>query len=206
MKFVLVVDRAHLFPRLSPQGLLPPDAVDLPAVERHAFFAEREFMESCSHFKQVIPYIALTLDGDVLCYQRQAKHSEQRLGGLWTVGFGGHIEPIDRTGSVREHGLLRTAALRELKEETGLDVDDDALQLRGFINSERTDVSTVHFGVFYVVDLAATRLTREQVAELVQAQAEPYRVAWRSIRQLDGPAPEDGAWEDWTEAAITALT
>ena len=45
MRSILVVARRHLFPGLSPQGFLAPDAVDLDAVGQHLFFAEREYME-----------------------------------------------------------------------------------------------------------------------------------------------------------------
>jgi len=212
MKFILVVDRKHLFPGLSPQGFLPLDAIDLGVVERWGFFAERDHMEQCSHYKQIIPYIALTLGRDVLCYQRQRRHSEQRLGGLWTIGFGGHIEPIDRDRpELRELGLLKVAALRELVEETGLDVPASSLVARGCINSEAEDVSSVHAGIFYQVQLEGIGLDREQIVARVTEQAEPHRVLWRSIDELWRPdgslgsAPEDGRWEDWARIAIEGL-
>lgn len=212
MKFVLVVDRRHLFPGLSPQGFLPLGAIDLGVVERHGFFAERDFMEHCSHYKQIIPYIALVLGDQVLAYQRQAKHSEQRLGGLWTIGFGGHVEPMDRDAAeVREGGLLHAAALRELHEETGLAVEPSALVARGCINSEAEDVSSVHAGVFYTVDVAGLGLDAEAIAETVTAQAEPHRVQWVPVAALRGaeggigPAPHEGRWEDWTRIAARGL-
>ncbi len=212
MKFILVVDRRTLFPGLSPQGALPLDAVDLSILDARAFFAERDYMEQCSHYQQIIPYIALQRDGRVLCYQRQQKHSEQRLGGLWTVGFGGHIEPIDRTTpEVREVGMLEAAALRELREETGLEVAPDQLVPRGFINSDANDVSSVHFGVLYAVDLADDTRSEDEIAALVRAQAEPHRVEWCALADLvrdDGslhPAPHSGEWEDWTELALPRL-
>jgi predicted NUDIX family phosphoesterase len=210
VKFILVVERKHLFPGLSPQGFLPVDAIDLGVIERWGFFAEREYMEQCSHYKQIIPYMALTLDGQVLAYQRQTKHSEERLGGLWTIGFGGHIEPIDRhEAGVEAQGLLQTAALRELEEETGLEVPASALVTRGCINSEREDVSSVHAGLFYTVDLTAVGLDHERIAARVTEQAEPWRVQWVRIDPDAGfppPAPKDGQWEDWTQIALTAFS
>jgi predicted NUDIX family phosphoesterase len=212
MKFVLVVDRRHLFPGLSPQGFLPLDAIDLGVVERRGFFAERDYMENCSHYKQIIPYIALVLGDQVLAYQRQARHSEQRLGGLWTIGFGGHVEPMDRDAAeVREAGLLYTAALRELHEETGLSVAPDALVARGCINSEAEDVSSVHAGLFFTVELSGLGMDAAAITETVTAQAEPHRVAWipmTALRDAEGrigPAPHDGQWEDWTRIAVRGL-
>lgn len=204
MKFILVIDRKLLFPGLSPQGFLPLDSIDLDVVEKHGFFAEREYMEGCSHFKQLIPYIALTHGDHVLAYQRQTKHSEQRLGGKWTVGFGGHIEPMDRTEA--PGGLLHAAALRELEEETGFAVSSDALVERGCINSEAEDVSSVHVGVFFTVALDGLDLDADAIAAKVTAQAEPYRVQWVARDGLDlGTAPADGQWEDWTRIVIPAL-
>lgn len=206
MKFVLVVERKHLFPGLSPQGFLPLGAIDLDAVEKRGFFAERDYMENCSHYKQIIPYIALTLESQVLAYQRQTKHSEERLGGLWTIGFGGHIEPIDRGAAGK---LLETAALRELEEETGFSVGASALLARGCINSEKEDVSSVHAGLFYTVDLATTAMDHDAIAAQVTAQAEPWRVEWVELADVAGVAepvaPRDGTWEDWTRIALSAL-
>ena len=56
MRVILVVERKHLFPGLSPQGFLAPAAVDLEDLTSHLFFAEREYMEVNSHYKQIIPY------------------------------------------------------------------------------------------------------------------------------------------------------
>lgn len=204
MKFVLVIDRKLLFPGLSPQGFLPLDTIDLDVVDRHGFFAERDYMERCSHFKQLIPYITITHGDHVLAYQRQAKHSESRLGGRWTVGFGGHIEPLDRTET--PGGLLHAAGLRELEEETGFSVSPDALVERGCINSESEDVSSVHVGVFFTVALDGLDLDADAIAAKVTAQAEPYRVQWVERAGLDPErAPADGQWEDWTRIVIPEL-
>ena len=204
MKFVLVVDRKLLFPGLSPQGFLPLNTIDLDVVDRHGFFAEREYMERCSHYKQLIPYVTITHGDHVLAYQRQAKHSESRLGGLWTVGFGGHIEPMDRTEA--PGGLLHAAGLRELEEETGFSVAPDALVEHGCINSESEDVSSVHVGVFFTVALDGLDLDADAIAAKVTAQAEPYRVQWVERASLDPEsAPADGQWEDWTRIVIPAL-
>jgi predicted NUDIX family phosphoesterase len=212
MRSILVVQRAQLFPGLSEQGFLPPGAVDLEALRPHLFFAEREYMERNSHYKQIIPYLILTrLSGGpprVLAYQRRSDHSEARLGGLWSVGFGGHIEPLDRSDpDVAAVGLVHAAALRELEEETGLRAAPGQLVPAGFINSDREAVSSVHLGVVYRVDLGAELGEDDAIAAAVTAQAEPHRVLWIPLAGLPsllgpGRAPDGGTFEDWSCAAI----
>ncbi len=214
MRAILVIDRRQLFPGLSPQGFLPTDAVDLDSLARHLFFAERDYMEVCSHFKQIIPYLILTRGHEngarVLAYQRRTKHTERRLGGLWSLGFGGHIEPFDRTGAdVEVHGLLSASARRELSEETGLDADKVDLAPIGFINSDREDVSSVHFGVVFRVNLDSLTGTDAEILELVSAQAEPHQARWlpmADLAQLVEPdaGPDGGTFEDWSRITVAA--
>lgn len=218
MRVILVVERSHLFPGLSPQGFLAPTAVDLEAVAGRLFFAERDYMEQCSHYKQVIPYLVLTRgasgapDERVLCYQRRSKHTEARLGGLWSVGFGGHIEPEDSAaGSARRSAaLLEATALREMEEETGLKPGAGALQLAGYINSDAQDVSSVHFGVVYRVALDELPGSDDDLVRLVSAQAEPHQARWIAARELpgltgDGRGPDGGSFEDWSRLAVSGL-
>jgi predicted NUDIX family phosphoesterase len=212
VRVILVVERKHLFPGLSPQGFLPPAAIDLENLTRHLFFAERDYMEVNSHYKQIIPYLMLQRgEGDqarVLCYQRRTKHTEKRLGGLWSVGFGGHIEPLDRDDSLVEtNGMVMVTALREMEEETGLNPGPDALSLIGFINSDSEDVSSVHFGVVFKVALDGLADTDEQILELVSAQAEPHQARWIAARDLakltaPGNGPDGGSFEDWSRIAV----
>ncbi len=215
MRTILVVDRKHLFPGLSPQGFLPAAAIDLEAVQPHLFFAERDFMENCSHYKQLIPYLVLQrgagTEARVLAYQRRSGHTEKRLGGLWSLGFGGHIEPLDRDApEVAEHGLMKASALRELNEETGLSVDASSLAPVGCINSDREDVSSVHFGLVYRIELDGEAGGDQQVMDLVMAQAEPHRALWipaGDLPNMTGPAnaPDGGTFEDWSRIVIEGV-
>jgi len=215
VRIILVIERKHLFPGLSPQGFLGTDAVDLEAVSDRLFFAERNYMEQNSHYKQIIPYLILQRgEGDdkrILCYQRRTKHTEARLGGLWSVGFGGHIEPLDRTDDqVATKGMILATALREMEEETGLNPGPDALSLAGHINSDSEDVSAVHFGVVFNVELDLMTGTDDEIMNLVSAQAEPHQARWipaKDLVAMTGPeqAPDGGSFEDWSRIAIEGV-
>lgn len=215
MRSILVVERKHLFPGLSPQGFLAQDAVDLDRLTPHLFFAERDYMEHNSHYKQIIPYLMLQRGAGhssrVLCYQRRTKHTEVRLGGLWSVGFGGHIEPLDRADrQVAAHGLVVATALREMQEETGLNPGAGAITRRGYINSDSEDVSSVHFGVVFTVDLQGIPGSDQDVMALVSAQAEPHQARWIPAAELPGMvapgrAPDGGSFEDWSRIAVAGV-
>ena len=215
MRVILVVERKHLFPGLSPQGFLPADAVDLAAVADRFFFAERDYMEQNSHYKQIIPYLVLRRGrGDaarILAYQRRTKHTEARLGGLWSVGFGGHVEPVDRDAEdVAAHGLVMATAVRELEEETGLTPGPDTFAMAGYINSDSEDVSAVHFGVVFTIDLDAMPGGDDELIALVSSQAEPHRAQWLPEAALPamtapGCAPDGGSFEDWSRIAVRGL-
>lgn len=212
MRSILVIDRRHLFPTLSPQGFLPAGAIDLGSLAPHLFFAERQYMETCSHYKQIIPYLVLTRgqasDRRILAYQRRSKHTEARLGGLWSVGFGGHIEPLDRDAAASgDQNLIDLAARRELAEETGLPAEALPLTLVGFINSDAEEVSSVHFGVVFTVALDGLEGSDAALLEAVSAQAEPHRALWLAVADLPGQlgpgqAPDGGSFEDWSRIAV----
>jgi predicted NUDIX family phosphoesterase len=212
VRFILVVERKHLFPGLSPQGFLPSESVDLDRLAERLIFAEREPMERNAHYKQIIPYLVLERGvgggARVLAYQRRAGHTERRLGGLWSVGFGGHIEPLDRSDErVRIAGLVAAAALRELEEETGLDRTVEQLERIGYVNSEREEVSSVHFGVVYRVRLDDLRADDDELCARICARSEPHRARWFArddLRALvqPGAAPDGGSFEDWSRILI----
>jgi predicted NUDIX family phosphoesterase len=215
MRVILVVERKHLFPGLSPQGFLAAESVNLEALYDRLFFAERAFMETNSHFKQIIPYLVLTRGhgetARVLTYQRRQKHTETRLGSLWSVGFGGHVEPLDRDSeTVAAAGLVRAAAVRELAEETGLTRSTNQIVLAGYINSDREDVSSVHFGIVFRVPLDDLPDDDAGVLASVAAQSEPHQARWIPAADLpgligDGRGPDGGTFEDWSRVAISGL-
>ena len=152
-------------------------------LEDNGFYAERKYMETHSFYKQVIPVIVLheTSTDRYVFYQRKANHTETRLAGKWTVGFGGHIDPEDSDDN-EEGNLLKTQQnytfgkkissgfFRELFEETGIRVQDtDSIEFKGFIHDHNDAVGKVHLGLCFV-------LSRDVIdMELINSQSEVER-------------------------------
>lgn len=116
-------------------------------------FILRRNAEHDSSYKQLIPYcVVQDPAGRLLCYPRQG--TERRLHGLYSVGIGGHINPVDAVFQDDTIDVRRTvlrALVREAAEEAGLQEQDMAPRFRGFIHEERSPVGMVHLGMVYTI-------------------------------------------------------
>lgn len=112
-------------------------------------YVDREQAERDECLKQVIPYVVLARANKTFLYQRTKKVGESRLGGKWSVGVGGHINPID--GELA-HGVdtYYNGLRRELDEEVTIRGRYD-LSFLGLINDDSNEVGRVHFGVVHFV-------------------------------------------------------
>ncbi|MCU0863277.1 MAG: hypothetical protein MUC36_05775 [Planctomycetes bacterium] len=168
MTEIHVVDRAAFFGGDWPQGFTPIGADAAEAfLERAAGsgrFVDRPTAERTPAWKQWIPYCVLRCGGPdwpslpaaargVFVVQRTSGQSEARLHGAWSIGLGGHIEPLDRrTGPGA--AFFAAALHRELTEELDLGgIELPAPRLLGLINDDSTEVGQVHAGLAYAVDL-----------------------------------------------------
>ncbi len=115
-------------------------------------FVKRKDAENDSSHKQIIPYIILqTKDHDkTAIYQRQG--SEKRLHDLWSLGIGGHINPIDmnrQKDSFKQ--ILITGMQRELDEELEKMPGEISPKFIGVISEDITDVGKVHLGAVFTI-------------------------------------------------------
>lgn len=151
---VLVVPRQSISPYLEacPKGLIAhQDAIDavLAAIHRDAFFLDRPLAEQDASFKQVIPYVTACHRDKILMIRRKKKQTEARLHDLFSIGQGGHINPIaGRTGAA----LIQAELERELREEIDLNPDAYSLTVRGVINDDENEVGSVHLGLWYLAE------------------------------------------------------
>jgi len=147
-------------------------------IETRGFFAERAAMELRPDFQQIIPsFILVDKEAEtMLLYQRKPKHTEQRLAGMHTPVFGGHIDPIDWDKedikakiAIQDFDIpsvIYNGLAREMKEETGLDLYEllDSAEFYGIIKDDSNDVGKVHTGLVYCIDI---KLDEELLHQIV---------------------------------------
>lgn len=146
-------------------------------VENRGFFAERNVMESRPDFQQIIPSFVIR-DREaqkILVYQRKPKHTEQRLAGMWTPIFGGHIDPEDwdrvttntwvEAKNIKIPPIVYNGLVREMVEETGIKLDNNNLEFFSLITDKSNPVGKVHTGVLFLLDTKITQELKEQILD-----------------------------------------
>lgn len=122
-----------------------------------AWAGPRPYLETDPTFRQVIPYVVVKHNDDILVYVRNAQGNEGRLHNKGSIGVGGHIDicdaVIDIEGRIDLDQTILMSARRELMEELGVSPPKDALEMRGYLKISDTEVDRVHFGVVYLWDL-----------------------------------------------------
>jgi predicted NUDIX family phosphoesterase len=106
---------------------------------------DRALAESDNSFKQVIPYLVVQYENELLLYKRTKKQSETRLHEKLSIGIGGHINPIDSTPV---SDTIIECLKRELEEEVSIELMSEP-EFMGFINDDTTEVGRVHLGLVF---------------------------------------------------------
>ena len=119
---------------------------------KNQLFMLRDEAEYNFEHKQVIPYVTVRHNNDYLLLQRTAQQSEKRLHNKYSLGIGGHINPVD---DMEEENIIITSLYRELNEEVLVN-DHGGLSFIGIINDESNSVSRVHLGLLYVLETSTT--------------------------------------------------
>jgi predicted NUDIX family phosphoesterase len=129
-------------------------------------FLRRGDCEEDRTAKQLIPYVVMRHEGLIYRYTRGVAGGEGRLHHRHSIGIGGHINPCDEMQIDCPASVVRRAAFREFKEETGL---QGALAVRhvsfaGMINDDSDAVGRVHLGIAFVFDLYTTDIEPREAA------------------------------------------
>jgi predicted NUDIX family phosphoesterase len=145
---VLCVRREDVFGDGEWDGLVSDrlEAVQQVISER-SFFMPRGQVEDDPGFQQVIPYMVFRHGDRYLLTRRLRASSEKRLRHLYSLGVGGHINPVD----VADGDPVAQGMRREWEEEVEY---SGALEARvlGLIHEESAPVGKVHLGVVFLIE------------------------------------------------------
>ncbi len=156
---IMVVNKKHLFRDDSFQGFKPnQDEKYISRILENFEYIKRGVAEKSTIYKQPIGYCLIVNPASkkIFAYERALKKSrsfEKRLHGKWSFGVGGHIEKTD----AKNNNPILASLLRELDEEVSFNVLGEP-KLLGYINDDKTDVGSVHFGILYVFETDSTEV------------------------------------------------
>lgn len=152
---IVVVQRAFL-EQLGPlwQGIQTKNVTELLAIIKNSYQIQpRGLMENDPSFKQIIPYLVVTHQGQHFVLQRRSTASEQRLANKLSLGVGGHLRQTDLNGST-----VLDWAMREWREEVTYQGTFSA-HVIGLLNDERDDVGTVHLGCVIKIEVHSPNIS-----------------------------------------------
>jgi len=167
----------------------------LDIIDNEGVYIEREQAEQDFSYRQIIPYVSLiTPDNDRIAYQRKKAHTESRLASLWSLGYGGHVEPQDEVKSDAAQTIANNI-IREISEETGVMLNFFCdIEFESIICSSKGDVEKVHLGLCFRVSL-----TRQEVEVVFNTKTESRTTSLYRQHLWD---KENVEWEEWSKIVI----
>jgi len=167
-------------------------------------FQRRSVAETNELAKQLIPYVIIVQNGSIAAYRRGASSGEKRLHGKRSIGFGGHINPVDANASSSlpvcidwpwPSWAYLNGMLRELTEElrfSNMPSTDLKLPIVGLINDDSSPVGRVHLGVVHVLQL-------ELPASVIPREDAISDMGWHTDRQLCSDYED---FEEWSRYCL----
>jgi predicted NUDIX family phosphoesterase len=126
-------------------------------------FMPRSQAEDDPNYKQIIPYIIMTHNGNCLCYVRGKRAGEGRLVGNGSIGIGGHINPVDAQSSFDTD--FREAYFRAVQREAEEEVHIETTytdRIVALLNDDSNDVGKVHLGIVHCWHLDAPKVRKRE--------------------------------------------
>jgi len=156
MEQVLVVPRNKLLNGAEiPYGFHSANLEGLlKNIHAFAYFINRPDAENNPALKQIIPYLVITeREGKIFLVQRLAGQTEKRLHNKYSIGIGGHINPV-----ISPEGkevtvipdIIKSGLERELHEELQVTTPYQ-YKLAGYLNDDSNSVGQVHLGLVHQV-------------------------------------------------------
>lgn len=124
-------------PEQMPQGYREDFAETLRSVGVRMH--ERSHIKGDTRYRKVLPYWTVLRGDEVLVYDRTKSGDQESLWERISIGYGGHIEPVDKCKPAELFGLeecpksetfkvVLNGSLRELHEELNKDIKPEQIQ------------------------------------------------------------------------------
>lgn len=155
-------------------------------------FVDRTEAEVSEEWIQLIPYCLISRGRELFLYQR--KGSEGRLSGLFSLGIGGHINPVD--GLDVDAPTYYRALRRELQEEIGFDCGDVTPYPLGLIYDPSNAVGKVHMGVVHVVNVPNHFRVKSEDPAITNGDFWPVSEVLFKVKG------EKALYETWTQLVV----
>ena len=127
-------------------------------IDTNMWFWPRDYLETDSNYKQIIPYVVVRSWDKIGVYTRSVTGWENRLYNRLSIWFWWHISVADSylDGEVLNvQNTIITSLRRELEEELGIKKLYPVKHL-GYIYDPSNEVGKVHLGVVYTIEIDQT--------------------------------------------------
>lgn len=161
---------------------------------------QRAHLEQNPAFRQIIPYTVLRCGDRIAAYRRTPKGGENRLHGMVSIGFGGHIDladvSFDEKSVIDLTATIKEGAEREIREELNF---DDSVTIVNFttlpekIVSNMSAVDAVHIGLVTIIDIDSDKVSA--------AEEQLNFIGFHTVAELEALDP----LENWTKGLLPVL-
>lgn len=168
-----------------------------------SIFARRGDVETNKELLQPIPYCILhcPTTNRILSYKRSKAGGETRLHNQLSVGFGGHVSPDDAgtyltLSDASATSILEACCSRELNEELDIANHGSLRLVQGAIYDTNSEVSSVHIGVTYSLEVASEDDVKPKEDAVVELNwINPASISDEELEQ----------YESWSKIVIESL-
>lgn len=200
----------------APTGRFFADVVqnDLIIAQRNQLDGNGQELKGDPSIRQILPYFSLKKEFDgvikTFLYQRTKKVGEERLGGRYSVGFGGHIDLsdvcFDKTSVIDLIDTINLSTKREFSEEitlekpqdhpkllVGLTLEDPGVTCRYILLDD--EVGRLHCGIAFDIYL-------DTVDGDITLEDELTPIGWKTSEELKEYFQQ---CEPWTQLLINEM-
>ncbi len=158
------------------KGLISGNSEVLNKIIQDGLFIKRNEIEDDPSFKQIISYAIISNKDSYYLFRRSSGGTEKRLHNKFSLGLGGHMNPIDSI-EPKEYYLtdeLKRELFEEVKLMNGCLLED--IEFIGFINDDTIPVGRVHIGLLYNIHVSNKEVYINETDKMTAEWVEKYRL------------------------------